>query len=869
MTEVNKIKKIVRNSLILYGVPFRDCDGTIVGDCDICPGGGGGDAAWGGISGTLSDQTDLQNALDDKEDTSNKGIAGGYASLDGAGLVPASQLPSYVDDVLEFADFAAFPGSGTTGKIYVAIDTGFVYRWSGSAYIQIAASAAVWGTITGTLSAQTDLQTALNLKANLASPTFTGTVSLPATTSIGTVTNTEINYLTNVSSDIQTQINSKQATITGAATTVVSSNLTASRALASDGSGKIAVSTVTSTELGYVSGVTSALQTQLNAKLDTASFVPAGSNTHVQFNNSGAFGGSANLTWNGSILAVTGAVTSSTTITAGASSTIGWTGRSLVSSPSDGLVLMTNAAGTAFTRLQLGGTTSSFPAIKRNATSVDLRLADDSAYADLSCGFVTSANSVTIAAGGEFRVSGRSRLSSAADGVFRLSNNGLTDFDRLQFGGTTSSFPALKRSAATLQVRLADDTGFANLSVGTVNGATLTSGTLNGSVTGTNTGDQTTIVGITGTKAQFNTAVTDGDFLYVGDISGNATHTGDATGATALTVVGINGTLLSGLGTGILKNTTGTGVPSIAVAGDFPTLNQNTTGSAATLTTPRTINGVSFNGSANITVTAAAGTLTGTALNATVVTSSLTSVGTIATGVWNGTLITPTYGGTNNAFTGFTGPTTSIKTFTLPNASAVILTDNAAVTVAQGGTGRATSTTAYGLLAAGTTATGAHQTLAAGATTDMLVGGGASALPVWTTATGTGAPVRATSPTLVTPDLGLATATRIIVAGQYVSTAFALTDASSIEVDWDNANVQYVTLGGNRTIDLVHHLEGGRYVLALTQDGGGSRTVTWTPTITWRGGTAPTLQTAGNTTDIITFLYVNGTYFGDVSQPYA
>ena len=108
----------------------------------------------------------------------------------------------------------------------------------------------------------------------------------------------------------------------------------------------------------------------------------------------------------------------------------------------------------------------------------------------------------------------------------------------------------------------------------------------------------------------------------------------------------------------------------------------------------------------------------------------------------------------SNAFTGFTGPTTSIKTFTLPNATATILTDNAAVTVAQGGTGRATSTTAYGLIAAGTTATGAHQTLAAGATTDILVGGGASALPSWTTATGSGSPVRATSPTLVTPALG-------------------------------------------------------------------------------------------------------------------
>jgi hypothetical protein len=103
-------------------------------------------------------------------------------------------------------------------------------------------------------------------------------------------------------------------------------------------------------------------------------------------------------------------------------------------------------------------------------------------------------------------------------------------------------------------------------------------------------------------------------------------------------------------------------------------------------------------------------------------------------------------GGSANAFFAVTGPAASVKTFTFPNASATVLTDNAAVTVAQGGTGRATSTTAYGLLAAGTTATGAQQTLAAGATTEILVGGGAAALPVWTTATGTGAPVCAGSP---------------------------------------------------------------------------------------------------------------------------
>jgi hypothetical protein len=75
----------------------------------------------------------------------------------------------------------------------------------------------------------------------------------------------------------------------------------------------------------------------------------------------------------------------------------------------------------------------------------------------------------------------------------------------------------------------------------------------------------------------------------------------------------------------------------------IPTLNQNTTGSAATLTTARAINGVDFDGSAAITVTAAAGTLSGDTLNSSVLTSSLTSVGTIETGVWNGTAIASAY----------------------------------------------------------------------------------------------------------------------------------------------------------------------------------------------------------------------------------
>lgn len=62
----------------------------------------------------------------------------------------------------------------------------------------------------------------------------------------------------------------KQATITGGATTITSSNLTANRALISNGSGKVAVSAVTSTELGYLDGVTSAIQTQLNGKASSS-----------------------------------------------------------------------------------------------------------------------------------------------------------------------------------------------------------------------------------------------------------------------------------------------------------------------------------------------------------------------------------------------------------------------------------------------------------------------------------------------------------------------------------------------------------------------------------------------------------------------
>lgn len=78
-----------------------------------------------------------------KADKSLLGAKNGIATLDANGLVPSAQLPSYVDDVLEFDKKANFPATGEAGKIYVALDSNLTYRWSGTAYVEISKSLGV------------------------------------------------------------------------------------------------------------------------------------------------------------------------------------------------------------------------------------------------------------------------------------------------------------------------------------------------------------------------------------------------------------------------------------------------------------------------------------------------------------------------------------------------------------------------------------------------------------------------------------------------------------------------------------------------------------------------------------------------------
>ncbi len=241
-------------------------------------------------------------------------------------------------------------------------------------------------------------------------------------------------------------------------------------------------------------------------------------------------------------------------------------------------------------------------------------------------------------------------------------------------------------TGATFTTALTVNGGTLTLTANAANTSVLTIGAGAVSVSGSNTGDQTNISGnaatvtvadagadtttwvLLGTSQTGSLApATDAGLTYnastnaltattfVGALTGNAdTATTAAAWTTARNLAGnsVNGSanvafankfivqgttdaglsaaqFLGALGTGIVKNTTTTGVLSIAVAGDFPTLNQNTTGSAATLTTPRTIGGVSFDGSANITVASATGGFTVSGGDLAIGANNLTITGSI------------------------------------------------------------------------------------------------------------------------------------------------------------------------------------------------------------------------------------------------
>lgn len=171
----------------------------------------------------------------------------------------------------ELVDYATLSGPTFTGTVTLPTSTSIGDVDS----TEIGYLNGVTSAIQSQLDAKLATTTAASTYAPLSGPTFTGNVVLPSTTSIGDVSATEISYLNNVSSAIQTQLDAKLASATAANTyaPIDSPTFTTSATLPA----QTDIGNVTSTELSYVEGVTSSIQTQLNAKAPLAGATFTGS----------------------------------------------------------------------------------------------------------------------------------------------------------------------------------------------------------------------------------------------------------------------------------------------------------------------------------------------------------------------------------------------------------------------------------------------------------------------------------------------------------------------------------------------------------------------------------------------------------------
>jgi len=241
----------------------------------------------------------IQTQLGNKQSTSEKGQANGYASLDGSGKVPVSQLPNSIMEYQGTWDASTntptlADGAGSVGDVYRVSVAGTQDLGSGNITFAVGDYAILNASLVWEKADTTDAVSSVNgstgavtvnaineLTGDVTAGPASGSQSKVATIANAAVTGAKI------ASDTITDSNIASA---AAITLSKLASLTASRALESDGSGVISPSSVTSTELGYLSGVTSAIQTQLGNKASTtlnnlgttsinANLIPDGNNT--------------------------------------------------------------------------------------------------------------------------------------------------------------------------------------------------------------------------------------------------------------------------------------------------------------------------------------------------------------------------------------------------------------------------------------------------------------------------------------------------------------------------------------------------------------------------------------------------------------
>jgi hypothetical protein len=107
-----------------------------------------------------------------------------------------------------------------------------------------------------------------------------------------------------------------------------------------------------------------------------------------------------------------------------------------------------------------------------------------------------------------------------------------------------------------------------------------------------------------------------------------------------------------------------------------------------------------------------------------------------------------------------------------------------------------------------------------------------------------------------------------VIGQSYVALPVTATTTSATTISWDSGNVQEQVLGANTTFTFTNGKAGATYILVIKQSSGGGNTITWPGTVTWAGGTTPTMTTTANRFDVYTFIFDGNKYFGSYIQDF-
>jgi len=323
-------------------------------------------------------------------------------------------------------------------------------------------------------------------------------------------------------------------------------------------------------------------------------------------------------------------------------------------------------------------------------------------------------------------------------------------------------------------------------------------------------------------------AGTSGGIVY---FSSSSTWASSAALASNALVVG------GGAGSAPATITTGTGV--VTALG----VNTGTAGAfvvnGGALGTPSSGTVTNLTGTASININGTVGATTPT-------TGTFTTATAIAAATQDAVILQGRAGGTSSYGVTLTPTTlTASRTLTLPDASGTILQSGTTITAAQGGTGIANNS------ASTITISGAF------GTTFTVSGTTAVTLPTTGTLATLAGTETFTNKTLTNPTVT-----------NYVETLYSANTSTAITISLTNGTVQNLTLTGNATITMPTAVAGKSFIIILSQDATGSRTVTWS-TVSWPSATAPTVTSTASKKDIFSFFSDGTSWYGvTVGQNY-